>query len=62
MHISDVNLSRNHLNDDFAKALSQTLINNDILWRVDISYNPITKIGGQLILKSLREGNESLES
>lgn len=35
---------------------------NDVLWRVDISFNLITEKGGKMILNALREGNDTLES
>lgn len=61
-HLSDLNLSKNNLNDDFAEELANCLRANEVVWRVDISYNLITERGGKSILKALREGNESLES
>jgi Ran GTPase-activating protein (RanGAP) involved in mRNA processing and transport len=55
-------LSRNNLNDDFARELAKCLKVNDILWRVDISYNPIGEKGALHILKALKEHNETLSS
>jgi len=60
--LTDLNLSKNGLNDDFAEALAETLTHNEILWRVDISHNPIGELGGQALLKAIRESNDSLES
>jgi hypothetical protein len=62
MYLNDLNLSRNNLNDDFAKQLAKCLIHNDVLWQVDISNNPIGEIGALAILKSLKEANETLTS
>ena len=45
--LTDLNLSKNCLNDDFAEVLAQTLKVNEILWRVDISYNPIGEKGAK---------------
>ena len=62
MYLNDLNLSRNNLNDDFAKQLAKCLNVNDILWKVDISNNPIGEVGALAILKSLKEANETLTS
>jgi len=60
--LTDLNLSKNILNDDFAEALADTLCVNEILWKVDISHNPIGELGGKALLKAIRESNDSIES
>lgn len=62
MYLNDLNLSRNDLNDDFAKELANCLRVNDVLWRVDISNNPIGEEGAVAILRVLKESNETLAS
>jgi len=62
MYLNDLNLSRNDLNDDFAKELANCLKINDVLWRVDISNNPIGEEGAMSILRVLKESNETLAS
>lgn len=62
MYLNDLNLSRNDLNDDFAKELANCLKVNDVLWRVDISNNPIGDEGAVAILRVLKEQNETLAS
>ncbi len=60
--LTDLNLSKNCLNDDFAEALADTLRVNEIIWKVDISNNPIGEAGAKAILKAIKESNDSLES
>ena len=62
MYLNDLNLSRNDLNDDFATELANCLKVNDVLWRVDISNNPIGDEGAVAILRVLKEQNETLAS
>lgn len=62
MYLNDLNLSRNDLNDDFAKELANCLKVNDVLWRVDISNNPIGDEGAMALLRVLKEANETLAS
>lgn len=62
MYLNDLNLSRNDLNDDFAKELANCLKVNDVLWKVDISNNPIGEEGAVALLKVLKETNETLAS
>lgn len=62
MYLNHLDLSRNNLNDDFAKQLARCLNVNDVLWKVDISNNPIGEKGALAILKSLKESNETLSS
>jgi hypothetical protein len=44
--LMDLNLSTNFLDDSFANDLSIILENNPILYKVDISKNPIGPAGG----------------
>lgn len=60
--LNDINFSGNFLNDEFAFEFARTLKFNDLLWRVDISENPIGKEGGKALLKAIEEDNDSLES
>jgi Leucine Rich repeat len=62
MYLNELNLSRNNLNDDFAKELAKCLNFNDVLCKVDISNNPIGEVGALALLTSLKEANESLIS
>lgn len=60
--ISEVNLSGNFLDDSFAKDLAIVLENNPVLYKVDISKNPIGPIGAEAILNVLLTANETLGS
>ena len=40
-----LNLRKNQLDDVFAKQLAQVLSYNEILYKVDISANPVTNVG-----------------
>lgn len=60
--LSELILSSNFLDDDFAKDLSLVLENNPVLFKVDISNNPIGPIGAQALLNVLLVGNETLGS
>lgn len=60
--LTDLNLSANFLDDEFANEFARTLKYNDTLWRVDISDNPIGRQGAESLLKAIEEDNESLES
>ena len=55
-------MSHNNLGDEFAVELASMLATNDILWKVDISHNPISIKGANAILKVLRENNDTLTS
>lgn len=57
-----LDLSKNSLADDFAVELANTLAVNEILWKVDISDNPITAKGASSLLKALKESNDTLTS
>ena len=46
MCLAEVNFSNNFLDDDFAEVLSLLLEDNPILYKVDISRNPIGPKGG----------------
>ena len=58
----ELNLSGNFLDDSFVFLLANTLYNNSILFKVDISENPIGPNGAQVIIKTLLESNETLGS
>ena len=60
--LMDVNLSGNFLDDSFAKDLALVLSKNPVLYKVDISNNPIGPSGGEAILNSLLKYNETLSS
>jgi disulfide oxidoreductase YuzD len=57
-----IDLSKNNLGDDFAAELANTLASNEILYKVDISNNPITAKGANSLLKVLKESNDTLTS
>lgn len=50
------------MGDEFAIELARMLATNDILWKVDISHNPISMKGANAILKVLKENNDTLTS
>lgn len=58
----ELNLSGNFLEDDFAKDLAIVLENNPILYKIDISKNPIGPEGAKVILNALLVNNETLGS
>jgi len=60
--LAELNLHGNFLDDWFAKDLSILLMENEILYKVDISKNPIGPEGGQDILNVLLSHNETLGS
>ena len=53
-------MSKNNLDDTFAVELANTLAVNEILYKVDISHNPIGSKGANVILKVLKESNDTL--
>jgi len=61
-YLSELNLHGNFLDNWFARDLSIVLENNQILYKVDISKNPIGPEGGQEILKVLLTHNDTLGS
>lgn len=62
MCLAELNLSNNFLDDEFAVDLSLLLEDNPILYKVDISRNPIGPSGGQALLNVLLMKNETLGS
>jgi Ran GTPase-activating protein (RanGAP) involved in mRNA processing and transport len=48
--LMDLNLSGNFLDDEFAQDLAYVLENNPILYKVDISKNPIGPSGASLLI------------
>jgi len=60
--LSELNLSSNFLDDDFAKDFAIVLENNPVLYKVDISKNPIGPKGAKVILNALLVSNETLGS
>ena len=58
--ISELNLHGNQLNDNFAKQLAHLFEANQVLYKVDISSNPISPYGARLILVALSECNDTL--
>ena len=60
--LTELNLSRNKLCDIFAEGFANALRKNDIIWTVDISGNRMTQVGSKMILDSLKESNDTLES
>lgn len=60
--LSELNLSSNFLDDDFAKDLATVIENNPVLYKVDISKNPIGPAGASAILNALLTSNETLGS
>ena len=62
MYLTEVNLANNFLDDEFALGLAKVLQENPILFKVDISRNPIGPEGGQALLNVLLMDNETLGS
>ncbi len=60
--LSELNLASNLLDDDFALDLSKVLELNPVLFKVDISNNPIGPTGAKAILNALLVNNETLGS
>jgi len=60
--LSDLNISSNVLDDEFAADLAGLLEHNPVLYRVDISNNPIGPAGAKAILNALLVHNETLGS
>lgn len=60
--LSELGLSGNFLDDEFAVDLAHVLEDNPVLYKVDISKNPIGPAGGKAILNSLLMKNETLGS
>jgi hypothetical protein len=60
--LTELILSSNFLDDDFARDLALVLENNPVLFKVDISNNPIGPAGAQSLLNVLLVGNETLGS
>lgn len=58
----DISFHGNFLDDGFAEDLSYVLQQNPILYKVDISQNPIGPEGAKKILNVLLEYNETLGS
>ena len=48
------------MNDDSAAALANLLSHNEVLYKVDISANPIGPDGARLILNAISEYNDTL--
>ena len=51
--VTEINLSNNQLSNEFAVDLAHVLEGNPILFKVDISQNPIGPEGAKYILNSL---------
>ena len=62
MFLSNLDLSGNFLGDEVAKTLADILTVNQVLFKIDISRNCFTRRGAQLILKTMRSTNDTVES
>jgi Ran GTPase-activating protein (RanGAP) involved in mRNA processing and transport len=60
MSITEVNFHGNLLDNEFAIDLSHVLEDNTILYKVDISQNPIAPDGAKYLLKTLLQYNDTL--
>lgn len=56
-NLTEINFHGNFLNDDFAFMLAELLDINPVLYKVDISQNPIGIEGGKAILDVLLKQN-----
>lgn len=57
-----MSFANNFLDDEFAVDLSHVLEDNPVLYKVDVSKNPIGPAGGQALLNVLLTKNETLGS
>lgn len=62
MSLSEVNFHGNFLDNEFAVDLSYVLERNQVLYKVDISQNPIGPDGAKYILNALLQYNDTLGS
>ena len=60
--LTELSVAGNFLDDEFAVDLAHVLEDNSVLYRVDISKNPIGPAGGKAILNALLMKNETLGS
>ena len=60
IYISELNFHGNQLDDKFAANLAELLQHNEVLYKVDISANPISPEGAQLLLRAISEFNDTL--
>ena len=58
--ISEVNFHGNTLDDEFAFEVAQLLQHNSVLYKLDISANPISPQGANAILVAISEYNDTL--
>jgi Ran GTPase-activating protein (RanGAP) involved in mRNA processing and transport len=58
--VTELDLSGNLLDNEFAVDLSYLLEENEVLYKVDISKNPIGPEGAKYLLKSLLQKNDTL--
>ena len=62
MSLTDINFHGNFLDNEFAVDLSYVLEKNPVLYKVDISQNPIGPEGARFILNALLSVNDTLGS
>ncbi len=60
--MSNLDLSGNYLGDEVAQSFADLLATNQTIFKIDISRNCFTRRGAEIILKSLRSSNDTLES
>jgi len=60
--LTEVSFANNFLDDEFAVDLAMVLEDNPVLFKVDISNNPIGPQGGAALLNTLLMKNETLGS
>ena len=60
--LMELDLSGNFLEDDFARDLSAVLEHNPVLYKVDISKNPIGPAGASVLLNCILMHNETIGS
>jgi hypothetical protein len=60
--VVDVSFAHNFLDDEFACDLSFLLEDNCVIYKADISGNPITQQGAKHILKAILEKNDTVGS
>mmetsp|Transcript_41628 Transcript_41628/g.134577 ORF Transcript_41628/g.134577 Transcript_41628/m.134577 type:complete len:310 (+) Transcript_41628:187-1116(+) len=58
--LTDVDVSSNHLSDDFGRALGMVLATNETLWKVNLTRNPLGIASGDALLLALKQRNDTI--
>ena len=60
IYISEIKFHGNRFDDEFAMHLAELLQFNQVLYKVDISDNPISPVGARVLLNVIAEYNDTL--